>query len=109
VVGPARRRRDRCLRNETGGGAGAPLVTPWTKRYGFGLVPIGDAFVAWSKTARPWVSPTPPAPPAAISGWWRVPLLILGAIAVAPWTPALARAVVRRRARRRTVRPRPAD
>ena len=39
---------------------GVPLDTPHTRRYAFGVLPIGDAFVAWSKTARPWVS----APPA---------------------------------------------
>src|SRR5262249_7451166 len=30
--------------------AGLPVDTPWTKRYAFGLFPVGDAFLAWSKT-----------------------------------------------------------
>ncbi|WP_433372644.1 hypothetical protein [Streptosporangium sp. CA-115845] len=79
--------------------AGLPLDTPWTKRYAFGLLPIGDAFLAWSKTARPWVTPTPPPPPASISWWWRIPLLsLLVLIGTAPWLPAL----VRRHRHRRT-------
>lgn len=81
--------------------AGLPLDTPATKRYAFGLLPIGDAFLAWSKTARPWVAPAPDPPPASVSWWWRVPLLaVLAVIGAAPWLPALLR---RRRARRRPV------
>ncbi|MFI6695516.1 hypothetical protein ACIBLA_27965 [Streptomyces sp. NPDC050433] len=71
---------------------GVPVSTPWTKRYAFGLVPIGDAFVAWSKTARPWVTEPPEPPPAHLSSWWRLPLLsLLLLIGVVPWVPALRR------------------
>jgi hypothetical protein len=72
--------------------AGAPLSTPWTKRYAGGLLPVGDAFIAWSKTARPWVSDPPRPPPQRVSAWWRLPLLgILILIALAPWLPAMSR------------------
>lgn len=72
--------------------AGLPLDTPWTKRYAFGLLPIGDAFLAWSKTARPWVAALPAPPPAVTSPWWRVPLLsILSLLGVLPWLAALIR------------------
>jgi hypothetical protein len=66
--------------------AGIPLTTFRTKRYALGLVPIGDAFLAWSKTARPWTTP-PPSPPAAVIGaGWRVPLLLLMLlIGLLPW------------------------
>ncbi|MEU3170018.1 hypothetical protein [Streptosporangium sp. NPDC006930] len=85
--------------------AGLPIDTPWTKRYAFGLLPIGDAFLAWSKTARPWVIPPPSPPPATISWWWRTPLLaLLLVIGLAPWTPALLR-----RHRSRRARPVPAE
>jgi hypothetical protein len=69
--------------------AGLPIDTPWTKRYAFGLLPIGDAFLVWSKTAQPWVrSPSPP--PSSISGWWRMPLLLmLACVGVLPWLPTL--------------------
>jgi hypothetical protein len=78
--------------------AGLPVDTPWTKRYAFGLLPVGDAFLAWSKTARPWVARTPAAPPARISSWWRLPLLsLLVVLGAAPWLPALVRRYRRRR------------
>ncbi|MEV0612481.1 hypothetical protein AB0I81_04085 [Nonomuraea sp. NPDC050404] len=78
--------------------AGLPVGTPWTKRYAFGLMPIGDAFLAWSKTARPWVGAGPSAtPPASVPWWWRVPLLILLAlVGIVPWTPAIRRRLSRR-------------
>jgi hypothetical protein len=71
--------------------AGVPLDTPWTKRYAAGALPIGDAFLAWSKTARPWVAETPPAPPRSVSRWWWLPLVallaLLALVGVAPWLP----------------------
>ncbi|PRY44897.1 hypothetical protein [Umezawaea tangerina] len=76
-----------------------PVDTPWTKRYAFGLLPIGDAFLAWSKTARPWVSQAA-APAPGVSSWWRAPLLaLLAVLGAVPWVPALLR-------RRRAVRDR---
>ncbi|WP_219500031.1 hypothetical protein [Nonomuraea ceibae] len=81
--------------------AGLPVGTPWTKRYAFGLMPIGDAFLAWSKTALPWVTPPPSPPEATVSPWWRAPLpALLLAIGAAPWLPA----VIRRRRAARAVR-----
>lgn len=72
--------------------AGIPIDTPWTKRYALGLLPIGDAFLAWSKTARPWVARTVPPPPANVSPWWRLPLLsLLLILGSAPWVPAAVR------------------
>ena len=76
---------------------GLPVDTPWTKRYAFGLLPLGDAFLAWSKTARPWVVRTPSPPPARISPWWRMPLLsLLVLLGGAPWLPAMVRRYRRR-------------
>lgn len=53
---------------------GLPLEWGGGKRYAFGLLPVGDAFLVWSKTARPWIAP-PPAPilPPVVAGWWRLP------------------------------------
>ncbi|GAA2629837.1 hypothetical protein GCM10010399_72170 [Dactylosporangium fulvum] len=77
--------------------AGLPVTTPWTKRYAFGLLPIGDAFLVWSRTAHPWVADPSPPPP-TISWWWRLPLLSLFVAAgTGPWLPALRRRVVRSR------------
>lgn len=62
---------------------GVPLDTLHTRRYAFGVLPIGDAFLAWSKSARPFATD---APPAVISWWWRLPLLtLLLLIAALPW------------------------
>jgi len=66
--------------------AGLPIDTPHTKRYALGLLPVGDAFLAWSKTARPWVAAPPPAPPASLSRWWALPLVaLLVVVGMAPW------------------------
>jgi hypothetical protein len=66
--------------------AGLPIDTPRTKRYALGLLPIGDAFLAWSKTARPWIAGPPDPPPAGVPWWWALPLLsLLLAVGVAPW------------------------
>src|SRR5690606_4573193 len=71
---------------------GAPVDTPWTERYAFGLLPPGDASLAWSKPARPGVPRAPAPPQATVSGWWRVPLLsLLALLGAAPWLPALVR------------------
>ena len=65
-----------------------PVSTPWSKRYAAGAIPIGDAFLAWSKTARPWVSAQPAPVPPAVSHTWRLPLLALLALAVLlSWIP----------------------
>ena len=70
--------------------AGLPLDTWHTRRYAFGLIPIGDAFLAWSKSARPLAASPPPG---ALGWWWRLPLLtVFLVIAAAPWAvPALRR------------------
>lgn len=58
----------------TGEILGAPLTGLTTKRYALGLLPVGDAFLAWSTTA----------PTSAVDGprfevvwWWRLPWLLL--------------------------------
>ena len=73
--------------------AGVPVSTPWSKRYAGGVLPIGDAFLAWSKTARPWVA-APPAPLPPAVGWtWRLPLLAAVALAtLLGWLPVIRRA-----------------
>jgi hypothetical protein len=71
--------------------AGLPLHTPGQKRYAFGAAPIGDAFLAWSKSARPWVATPPPPPARALSVWWQLPLLTLFlALGLTPWLVAAA-------------------
>ncbi|BEL06961.1 hypothetical protein Q0Z83_051520 [Actinoplanes sichuanensis] len=89
AIGAAQAQGDESLAGalaEFGEVAGIPLTTFDTKRYAFGLLPIGDAFLAWSKAARPWTTPTPAAPDAVIGAGWRVPLLLLLLlIGLLPW------------------------
>lgn len=76
--------------------AGLPVNDFATKRYAFGLVPIGDAFLAWSKSAIPAGTGSPEP---ALTGWWRTPLLLLLLLlGLGPWLP-----VIRRSARARRV------
>lgn len=99
AIGAARIHGDTSLAaglSQFGEVAGVPVSTPWTKRYALGVAPIGDAFLAWSKSARPWVATADPEPPSRlISRWWRLPLLTFFlAVGAAPW---LLRATLRRR------------
>ncbi|MEO3775301.1 hypothetical protein ABGB16_00315 [Micromonospora sp. B11E3] len=71
---------------------GLPVDTPWTRRYALGALPVGDAFLAWSKTARPWVAAPPDPPPATVRWWWRLPLLsALLLVGLLGWLPDLVR------------------
>lgn len=69
---------------------GLPVTLPGGKRYGFGLIPIGDAFVVWSSTARLLTAPIPAVRDYSLRWWWRTPwLLVLTAMALAPWARML--------------------
>ncbi|HWD79948.1 MAG TPA: hypothetical protein VG497_13730 [Kribbella sp.] len=71
--------------SRTGELVGLPFSGLKTKRYLFGALPVGDAFLAWSTSAHPLVATTPPKPHGSpgSSGWWRLPWL------AALWLPAL--------------------
>lgn len=76
---------------------GMPVDTPWTRRYAFGALPIGDTFVAWSKSARPLVAAEQDDPGATVPWWWRVPILVLLIlIGLAPWARGLRKLLARR-------------
>ncbi|MFL5804102.1 MAG: hypothetical protein ACJ8CR_20450 [Roseiflexaceae bacterium] len=72
---------------------GLPFSWGGSKRYLFGALPIGDAFLAWSKTARLWIAP--PAAlelPPVVDWWWRLPAHALSLVlAVLIWLPARRR------------------
>jgi hypothetical protein len=69
--------------------AGFPIGFLGKKRYVFGLVPVADGFIAWSKAAQPWVSPPVSGPQPfddIVPWWWRWPLhATLIPIALAWW------------------------
>ncbi|WP_446225324.1 hypothetical protein ACTWPB_09635 [Nocardia sp. IBHARD005] len=97
--GAARVNGDRALAAAIGAEGellGLPLSLPGSKRYAFGLMPIGDAFVAWSSTARSLTEPTTALEP-DLRWWWRLPWLgILTLMAIAPWAWTLAGCARRR-------------
>jgi hypothetical protein len=83
--------------SRTGELVGLPVSGLKTKRYVFGALPIGDAFLAWSTSARPLVATGQPAL-GGESGLWRLPWLVV------LWLPALllwAGLRLRHRGRRR--------
>jgi hypothetical protein len=64
---------------------GVPLSWGGQKRYGFGLYPVGDAFIAWSASAPPPAAAT--SHPRLLSPLWRWPAHALAAmvLAIAGW------------------------
>ncbi|MBC7304766.1 MAG: hypothetical protein H5T78_27950 [Nocardia sp.] len=70
---------------------GLPIGLPGSKRYAFGSMPIGDAFVVWSSTARLLTEPATLVE-RELRWWWRLPWLgVLLLIAIAPWASTLIR------------------
>jgi hypothetical protein len=68
---------------------GLPVDYGNSKRYLFGLVPVGDAFLVWSRLARPYslVESTPPHEP-MLHWWWRLPFHGVSALViVVMWLP----------------------
>jgi hypothetical protein len=72
---------------------GTPVSWRGAKRYNCGLLPVGDAFLVWSKTARPWVARPPAASlPPPVGRWWRAPVHALSLVAIVLlWAPMLWR------------------
>jgi hypothetical protein len=70
-------------------GFGLPISWGGAKRYLFGAVPVGDAFLVWSKAARPWIAPpTTSDLPAVARWWWRLPAHALSlALLALIWFP----------------------
>jgi len=60
---------------DVGEAVGVPIRWGATKRYAFGLLPVGDAFLVWAKTSQPWIETwSAAALPRIVEGWWRLPL-----------------------------------
>ncbi len=77
TLGTARTYGDQALADpllQTIESLGLPLSPGGKKRYLFGQLPIGDAFLAWSKVARPHQELHTVAPYAPVGRWWwRLP------------------------------------
>jgi hypothetical protein len=63
---------------------GFPIEVAGRRLYAGGLLPVGDAFLAWARTAAPGPSHVPYAP--IVPRWWRLPFhavsIVLGALVV---------------------------
>jgi hypothetical protein len=88
---------------------GVPVRFGGTKRYALGLLPVGDAFAVWSKTAHPWISTIPTETYASSIPWgWRLRLhalslgVLLAALGVLRVLTAAARDIPEYPARQRT-------
>jgi hypothetical protein len=68
---------------------GLPISWAGSKRYLFGAVPVGDAFLVWSKSALFWYDVPIPSPwPPVVRWWWRLPTHALSLALVALfWLP----------------------
>ena len=54
---------------------GMPLDLGVSKRYALGVLPTGDAFLAWAKGSTPWTfTPAPLTFSPLITTWWRLPI-----------------------------------
>jgi hypothetical protein len=54
--------------------AGLPIEWTDGKRYAFGQLPVGDAFLLWAKASGPWVAePVVREYPSIVTPWWRWP------------------------------------
>lgn len=86
AVGAAKLEGDTELANamlNVGEALGMPIEIGGRKRYALGVLPTGDAFLAWAKSSIPWTfgnAPTTFAPVAAT--WWRLPIHVVSGIGV---------------------------
>jgi hypothetical protein len=102
TLGAARMWNDRELAESlryTGEWLGLGFTWDGERRYAFGVLPVGDAFLAWAQAAPLLEAAPPPAAfPPVVASWWRLPAHGAGlTLLLLIWFPALRR-------RRRTAR-----
>ncbi|WP_157110675.1 hypothetical protein [Nocardia anaemiae] len=105
TIGAARAHDDRSLAGpltSLGESLGMPVTFANSKRYALGILPIGDAFLAWSFAAPLASTATPFAP--VVPWWWRIPWHSLALIFLTLlWFPIARRLVQRRRMSQRII------
>lgn len=105
TIGAARANGDSRVAGELiglGEAIGMPVTFGAGKRYAFGLLPIGDAFLAWAASV-PMAEPPDADHATGIQGWWRLPWHGIGVVLLGLlWWPVV-RAVSRTRRTRPTL------
>ncbi len=78
---------------------GLPVSWGGQKRYAFGVLPVGEAFLAWSKNASAWTAAPEPSPlPGLVDAHWRWPFHLAAlALAALAWAPEAVRARLKAR------------
>ncbi|MEV6426572.1 hypothetical protein [Nocardia sp. NPDC051463] len=106
TIGAARAHGDQTLAGPITGlgeSLGIPVTLGDSKRYAFGALPIGDAFLAWS-FAAPLATIATSFPP-VVSWWWRIPWHALAlTLLTLLWFPIVRELVQRRRTGQRIIR-----
>jgi len=76
-----------------GEAVGLPIESGGRKFYAFGLLPVGDAFLAWAKSSRAWITHRVDGGlPPLVAWWWRLPLHgVVLLTAVFLWLPVWRR------------------
>ncbi|WP_156371068.1 hypothetical protein [Nocardia arizonensis] len=96
AIGAARAHGDLSLSGPLTGlgeSLGVPVTLGDSKRYAFGALPIGDAFLAWSFAAP--LATTATSFPPVVHRWWRIPWHVLtAAVLTLLWFPTV-RALIR--------------
>lgn len=60
---------------------GLPIESGGSKRYALGVLPTGDAFLAWAKSASPWTFTAQSMNlPILVEWWWRLPIHLISLI-----------------------------
>ncbi|MEM8862507.1 MAG: hypothetical protein AAGD96_29695, partial [Chloroflexota bacterium] len=88
MLGTARVYGDEALATaifQEGESGGWPLQVGDKRFYAFGVLPIGEAFLLWAQTARPWMADEFQSIDTGWPWWWRLPTHLLSLLIVLPW------------------------
>ncbi len=109
AIAAAQANRDDELVNEmipSSEAAGLPFSWGNSKCYAFGLLPIGDEFLAWAKTTSPWINQTNPPVPYKANPFWRMPYQAASLfVIVLVWLRVILQKKAKRSFKRRSVQP----
>ncbi|MFK7804008.1 MAG: hypothetical protein AB8G95_20405 [Anaerolineae bacterium] len=70
---------------QEGEAGGWPLQWRGERFYGAGVLPIGEAFLLWAQTARPWLADGSMQVDLGWPWWWRLPTHLVSLLLVGAW------------------------